>query len=172
MPQYYGTLEQANAYNEARGYAWSGDDAAKEAALLRASVYVDGRYVKRFPSGRYESMFPGVKTGGRSQERAWPRTGAVDYEGNAIPSDEVPQEILAAVAEAAWRELASPGSLSPDFVASTAIKREKVGPIDTEYAVPSESVTADSVRPVLTVIDEIIAPVLVARYELPGVMVV
>nr|WP_019365259.1 DnaT-like ssDNA-binding protein [Pseudomonas luteola] len=171
MPQYYGTLEQANAYNEARGYAWSGDDAAKEAALLRASVYIDGRYVKRFPSGRYESMFPGVKTGGRSQERAWPRTGAVDYEGNVIPSDEVPQEVLAAVAEAAWRELANPGSLSPDYVPSKLVKRQKVDVIEREFFEPGELGSAPS-TPVVSVIDNLIAPVLIARYELPGVMVV
>lgn len=39
-------------------------------------------------------------------------------ECNAIPATEVPIEIIHATYEAALRELASPGSLSPDFVAT------------------------------------------------------
>ncbi|SPZ07496.1 Uncharacterised protein [Pseudomonas luteola] len=173
MVQFYGTVEGADAYHTDMGNsAWTGDNAAKSAALLRASVYIDGRYRKQPPSGRWESMFPGSKTAARGQEREWPRIGATDYDGNPIPDDEVPVEVEYATYEAAIRELSSPSSLSPDFVAVAAIKREKVGPIDTEYAVSADGGSAESVRPVITVIDEIIAPVLVARYDLPGVMVV
>jgi len=173
MPDFYGTVAAADAYHEARANtAWAGDESAKQAALIRASVYIDGRYRKQLASGRWESMFPGSKTAARGQEREWPRTGATDYDGNPIPGEEVPVEVEYATYEAAIRELLSPGSLSPDFVAAAAIKREKVGPIDTEYAVSADGGTSESVRPVISVIDEIIAPVLVARYELPGVMVV
>ncbi|MED7670195.1 hypothetical protein GXB78_23605 [Pseudomonas moraviensis subsp. stanleyae] len=173
MPDFYGTVAAADAYHAARANAaWTGDDVAKQAALLRASVYIDGRYRKLLASGVWQSLFPGVKTEGRGQAREWPRTGAEDYEGHAIPSDQVPVEVEQATYEAALRELVEPGSLSPDFVAASTVKRQKVGPIEEEFSVAAGADGAASVRPVISIIDEMIAPVLVARYTLPAVFVV
>lgn len=173
MPDFYGTVAAADAYHAARANtAWAGDEAAKQAALIRASAYIDGRYRKLMPSGVWVSLFPGTKTVGRAQAREWPRTGAVDYEGNRLSPIEVPVEVEQATYEAAIRELVSPGSLSPDYVASQTIKREKVGPLETEYVTATGEGAAGSVRPVVSVIDEIIAPVLVTRYMLPAVVVV
>lgn len=173
MPDFYGTVAAADAYHAARANAaWTGDDVAKQAALLRASVYIDGRYRKLLASGVWQSLFPGVKTEGRGQAREWPRTGAEDYEGHAIPSDQVPIEVEQATYEAALRELVEPGSLSPDFVAASTVKRQKVGPIEEEFSVAAGADGAASVRPVISIIDEMIAPVLVARYTLPAVFVV
>lgn len=173
MPDFYGTVAAADAYHAARANAaWTGDDLAKQAALIRASVYIDGRYRKLLASGVWQSLFPGVKTEGRGQAREWPRTGAEDYEGHAIPSDQVPVEVEQATYEAALRELVEPGSLSPDFVAASTVKRQKVGPIEEEFSVASGADGAASVRPVISIIDEMIAPVLVARYTLPAVFVV
>ncbi|PVZ19928.1 MULTISPECIES: DnaT-like ssDNA-binding protein [unclassified Pseudomonas] len=172
MPDYYGTAAGADAYHAARGNAaWTGDDSAKQAALLRASDYIDGRYRRRFPTGRWESLFPGQKATGRAQVREWPRTGAADYEDNLLPEDLVPLEVEQATYEAALRELVSPGSLSPDFVATTLVKSEKVGPLETTYAVPDAGAGEAPTRPVITVIDELIAPVLVSRAALPAVFV-
>jgi hypothetical protein len=173
MPDFYGTVAAADAYHAARANAaWTGDDLAKQAALIRASVYIDGRYRKLLASGVWQSLFPGVKTEGRGQARKWPRTGAEDYEGHAIPSDQVPVEVEQATYEAALRELVEPGSLSPDFVAASTVKRQKVGPIEEEFSVAAGADGAASVRPVIIIIDEMIAPVLVARYTLPAVFVV
>ena len=173
MPDFYGTVAAADAYHAARANAaWTGDDLAKQAALIRASVYIDGRYRKLLASGVWQSLFPGVKTEGRGQAREWPRTGAEDYEGHAIPSDQVPVEVEQATYEAALRELVEPGSLSPDFVAASTVKRQKVGPIEEEFSVAAGADGAASVRPVISIIDEMIAPVLVARYTLPAVFVV
>lgn len=173
MPDFYGTVAAADAYHAARANAaWTGDDVAKQAALIRASVYIDGRYRKLLASGVWQSLFPGVKTEGRGQAREWPRTGAEDYEGHAIPSDQVPVEVEQATYEAALRELVEPGSLSPDFVAASTVKRQKVGPIEEEFSVAAGADGAASVRPVISIIDEMIAPVLVARYALPAVFVV
>ena len=113
-----------------------------------------------------------MKTEGRGQAREWPRTGAYDYEGNPIPTDQVPVEVEQATYEAALRELVEPGSLSPDFVSASMVKREKVGPLETEFAVSVGADAAGSVRPVISIIDEMIAPVLVARYTLPAVFTV
>lgn len=173
MPDFYGTVAAADAYHAARANAaWAGDDVAKQAALIRASVYIDGRYRKLLASGVWQSLFPGAKTEGRGQAREWPRTGAEDYEGHAIPSYQVPVEVEQATYEAALRELVEPGSLSPDFVAASTVKRQKVGPIEEEFSVAAGADGAASVRPVISIIDEMIAPVLVARYTLRAVFVV
>ncbi|MGV6394516.1 DnaT-like ssDNA-binding protein [Pseudomonas caspiana] len=173
MPDFYGSVADADAYHLARANAaWVGDETAKQAALIRASAYIDGRYRKQLPSGVWVSLFPGTKTAGRSQSLEWPRTDAADYEDHPLAADEVPVEVERAAYEAAIRELASPGSLSPDYVASQTVKREKVGPIETEFATTAAFAGADAVRPVIRIIDEIIAPVLVARYMLPAVFTV
>ncbi|MFV1944136.1 DnaT-like ssDNA-binding protein [Pseudomonas luteola] len=172
MPDFYGSVADADSYHQTRGNTgWTGEDAAKQAALIRASAYIDSKYRKKFTSGRWMSLFPGTKTGGRGQALEWPRTDAQDYEGNKIPSDEIPAEVQQATYEAALRELSSPGSLSPDYVPSKLVKRQKVDVIEREFFEPGELGSAPS-TPVVSVIDNLIAPVLIARYELPGVMVV
>ena len=161
MPDFYGSVAAADAYHLARANAaWVGDEAAKQAALIRASAYIDGKYQSQNSCGRWESLFSGTKTGGRAQALQWPRTGASDTEGHAIPADEVPIEIEQAAYEAALREIALPGSLSPDYVAARSIKREKVGPLETEFAVSDASSGAGSVRPVITIVDELLATLL------------
>ncbi|MBI5111857.1 MAG: hypothetical protein HZA68_07780 [Rhodovulum sp.] len=129
-------------------------------ALVRASAYIDGRYGRRFV---------GIRAGGYGQALAWPRTGAVTREGFAIPDSAVPPAVENAAYEAALRELAAPGSLSPDYVAAEQVKREKVGPLETEYR-DVTALGAEAVRPVVTIIDEMLADLLAA--PLPGVLVI
>lgn len=161
MPDFYGTVAAADAYHAARANtAWAGDEVAKQAALIRASVYIDGRYRKLLASGVWQSLFPGVKTEGRGQAREWPRTGAYDYEGNQIPADQVPVEVEQATYEAALREIVEPGSLSPDYVASGAIKRQKVDVLEIEYQSAAPGAAGVPTRPVITVVDEMVAPLL------------
>lgn len=155
MADYYGSEANADAYHTARGNtAWAGSSPAKLAALTRASQYVDGM-------GQCDgmSLFPGTKTGGRAQLPAWPRTGATDFSGAAILPDEVPIEVEYATYEAALRELVTPGSLSPDYVPATQVKREKVDVLETEYAVPAAGV--NPVRPVVSIVMDMLAPVMV-----------
>ncbi|MEE4332303.1 DnaT-like ssDNA-binding protein [Pseudomonas alliivorans] len=160
MPDFYGNVADADAYHAARANAaWTGDDMAKQAALIRASAYIDGKFQTQNSCGRWESLFSGIKTGGRAQALQWPRTGATDTEGNEIPTTEIPVEVEQATYEAALREIALPGSLSPDYVASTAIKRQKVDVLEIEYQTASTG-TGVPTRPVITVVDELIAPLL------------
>ncbi|MQX25032.1 hypothetical protein GHJ84_29665 [Sinorhizobium meliloti] len=154
MAEHYGTLADALAYHQERGnaaWASTGDHEAKQSALLRGSVWVDNTY-------RYR--FSGKKTGGRSQEREWPRTDAEDAAGEEIAPDEVPTEIDEAAYEAALRELVKPGSLAPDFDGSKIVKseRKKIGQIEKEmeYA----EATAKSSLPVFALIDGILATLL------------
>lgn len=154
----YGTLEDANAYHAARGNAgWAGTDPEKLAALQRATDYIDGRYRYQTAGGCWKSMFRGTKTGGRVQELEWPRTDAIDSDGNLIPDDEVPIEIEHATYEAALREIVDPGSLSPTFVASAMVTREKVGPIEVAYAESQFDGGWPPNRPVVPAIDDILA---------------
>lgn len=170
----YGTLEDADGYHQARGNAaWAaGTEQAREGALIRATDYIDGRYRVLLASGRWASMFPGVRTAGRGQPNEWPRTGAVDYDGDQIQPDEIPDEIERATYEAALRELASPGSLSPDFVAVEQVTKEKVGPIEVNYADGSNAGGATPNRPIISAIDEILAPLLRTPAVGPAVRVV
>lgn len=162
----YGTLTEADAYHAARGRAdWTDGNAdAREAALVRGSDYVDQRYT----ATGCATTFPGRRAGGRAQEREWPRTGATDREGNAIPDDSVPPEVVRAAYEAAYREFLAPGSLSPDYVPAENVTREKVGPIDITYG---DSSGGQPNRPVVPVIDEILAGLLFRRCGI-GVVVV
>jgi hypothetical protein len=155
--QSYVDVAGADAYHAARGNAaWATSTAEdgtattrpaeeREAALLRATAFIDATYRDRFP---------GYRARGRAQALEWPRVGAftlVPDNGrsaaflpgqdhlfrsgvDAIPSTEVPREIVAAVCEAALREAAEPGALAPDLERGGAIKRLAAGSVEIEYA--------------------------------------
>lgn len=68
--------------------------------------------------------------------------------------NETPEAVKFAIIEAAIREAREQGSLTPDWHAAEQVKREKVGPLETEYAVPA---TASAARPVIGIIDALLA---------------
>lgn len=108
----YATLADALAYHAAIGNAaWSAStvtDTQREAALRRATAWLDGRY-----------DWPGYRVNGRLQALDWPRHEAYDTEDEIIDYTTIPDEVVNATCEAALRELASPGSLSPDVTPGT-----------------------------------------------------
>jgi hypothetical protein len=116
----YITLAFFDAYWLDRGVAPAHDDLSKEAAIIVATQYVDS--VNRF-KGEIVS---------ETQSLAWPRQGAHDSEGRAIPSDAIPAKLKQAVAEYAKRQLDS--ALLPDVSDTGAIKskRDKLGDLETE----------------------------------------
>src|SRR5215217_9783086 len=124
----YISVDDCDLYHTNRlNDSWSdGTDDEKEAALRRAMAYLEGHYGPRYT---------GTRRYGREQALMWPRSGATDSEGWVIDIDVVPIEVERATAEAALRELAEPGFLSPDVTTGAAgqITREKkvVGPIET-----------------------------------------
>ena len=154
MTTTYGSDAGFKAWADARAVSYAGktdDDIA--AARLRASEAIDGRYRARFE---------GQKTGGRAQDREWPRAGACDREGLGIASDVIPAEIENATYEGTVRELASAGSLSPDIQAGAKVlKRVKAGSTELEYALQGTT-TATFQR-----IDQALAPLIgaVSRYS-------
>lgn len=146
----YNSLSEFESYAEAYGLTLSSaDDELREAALRRGFVYINTAYATRWP---------GTAVKGRGQAGAWPRRYAYDASGNLIPSDEVPREVKQAHNEAAVRELTTPGSLTPDASGATRVIQETVGPISVRYSDKGDP--ADAARPTVTLIDEILAPVL------------
>ncbi|AUX76404.1 DnaT-like ssDNA-binding protein [Sinorhizobium fredii] len=161
----YGDNAGFTAYAAAAGYVFPDgtSDGQKTAARQRGSLVID----------RYEPRFSGRRTGGYTQERAWPRTGVTTYYGEALPSDTVPVAIVNASYEAAYLELTNPGSLSPVVTGTSTVKREKVGQLEVEYST-STSTDIDQIvalaTPVVTLIEGLLWPFLVPI--LPGALVV
>lgn len=118
----YVTRDVAALYALERGLKWSERYDVPEAALRRATAWIDATY-----------KFPGVRTNGRGQALQWPRIGAADRESNTIPSGEIPVEVIHATVEAASAEIANPGFLTPAGTAAGTVKSEKVGSIAVEY---------------------------------------
>lgn len=138
------SVDYADDYHAARGNTdWTGSKALKEAAIRRATNYISTAI-----------HWMGTRTRAREQALSWPRAGVVDREGYGIASDTIPVEIKAAVAEIALREFVTPGMMTPDFTASAAVKREKVGDLEVEYL--NASTSAEAVRPVLLVVNDLI----------------
>jgi len=124
----YVSLDDANAYHAARGNStWTGTDAAKEAAVLRAMDYLEKL---NWQGDDYDG--PAGASG--KQPLKWPRRGVV-LGGYVWPWDEVHPGVQNALCEAALIELTDPGALAPAF--SLGVKREKLGPMETEYFGPA-----------------------------------
>ena len=121
----YITVQQFKNYHADRGADTSAfDDEAIEAAIIRATDYLDQRF-----------NFVGKKRLGRDQTTEWPRSDAWDRDRYYI--NDIPPEVKEACAEYAMRALAAELNPDPERNASGVAvlsKSEAVGPI-------SESVT-------------------------------
>lgn len=118
----YLSIADADAYHSNRGNArWTGADAVKEAALIKATDYIEREYGTRWASG-YKAT--------ADQALSWPRINAWDKAGYAIDNDIVPGAVEQATAELALT------ALTEDLHAEQGQekKRVKVGPIETEFA--------------------------------------
>lgn len=149
MATHYGTLDDAATYHDERGNApWAAStDPQRTSALVRASEALDGIYSSRFPG----------KKASRSQDRAWPRIGAIDHCANeAIPDDETPAEIQAATYALAIAELTSPGASTPTLTMGRITKREKADVLEREFMTAADGVaiSPETLRPVLTAVED------------------
>lgn len=154
----YISVADADTYHVARGHTtWTGTDAVKEAALRVATTYIDGTYRTRFPGTKLT----------KEQALQWPRSGATDAEGWEIEETEIPTALKNATAEAAWRELVTPGSLNPDLEAGGSVVRErsKAGPVEVETEYRTDAVVG---RSSFDILDTILAAILRgSRYSVP-----
>lgn len=148
----YGTTDGFKAYHAARGregdIAAYDDDEIAPAGLV-ASEWLDANY---------RSLFPGLKTAGRDQEREWPRIGGIDIYGYGIPSDVVPVEVENATYELQLIQLQSPGSLTKTYTPSKydevqvdGAVRVKYARLGGAYAIQSDyKIVADILAPIIT----------------------
>lgn len=145
------------------GYGYSLPEGAPSVAVLRqrGSAYIDGTYAARFP---------GTPTGGLAQERAWPRTGAETTYGESIGAAVTPTAVVEASYVAAYYEAQNPDGLAVTATAAGAIKREKVGSLETEYFEGSGSAVANA-TPVLSAVEGLLAALLTPT-DFPAVLVV
>jgi hypothetical protein len=95
-----------------------------EQALRRATAWIDGTY-------RYR--FAGLRVGLRAQALEWPRYDVADLLGNYVDFTTIPIEVVKATSEAACREYAAPGTLSPDLDRGGQVKSLKAGPVQIVY---------------------------------------
>lgn len=143
----YVAVADCVAYAALRNLTFPGTDVpGSEGAMRRATAYLDNTYRTRFPGQR--KLF-------RKQALEWPRVGVVDMNGFPVTDNEIPVEIIRATCEAAVREFASPGSLTPDVVPGKVKKRAKVGDIEVEYAVGGGGVASQ--QPISPIIEGILA---------------
>lgn len=156
----YGTDAEFEAWLSANGFALPTGAPDKAVLRERASIYVDGLYGARFP---------GRPTGGAAQEREWPRTGAVDRYGNAMPTDAVPDRVEQATYQAAYLEATTKGGLSATYTPGTQKVLTEVKGI--KWTVTGDASKDGAMVPVSTAVEAILAPLLTAA-DLPAVLVV
>ncbi len=148
----YGSVADCKTYHLDRGRDISAtySDSQISAALLISSEWIDGRYG---PS------FVGYKTGGFTQEREWPRTNAYT---NTFPeyifaTTDIPDRVVTASYEAAFRELEESGSLNVDFSASEFKSVRVEGSIDVTY---NSTVQLSDVQKQIQIVDQLLSPLL------------
>lgn len=157
MADFYGTATGYRAYWTARGRVVDPtlDDDDIQAALLVASDWLDNRYRPIWGNGWT------FKVGQRDQVREWPRSGYVDYQGYGVDSTTVPIEVQNATYEAAYRELASAGSLTKDYTASKYKSASVDGAVSVTY---NTDIIAADVQLQMPEIDAILYPLNASAY--------
>lgn len=130
----YGTDDGFADWLAGNGHSLPGSAPSSAVLRQRASDYLDALY---------GAQFRGYPTGGVDQERAWPRTDATAW-GQALAADVIPPAVIRASYAGAWHEATNPGSLAVASSASTAIKREKIDVIETEYFGGTGNALADA----------------------------
>jgi len=118
----YVTVSYADSFhNDRANSSWTGTDAVKEAALIKATDYIEQVYEGRWVGYLVDN----------DQPLSWPRTYNVNgsvYVDYDISGD-IPKRLKQAVCILALESLS--GELNP--VLDRAVKREKVDVIEVEY---------------------------------------
>lgn len=121
----YITVAQFKDHHDGRGRVYTPyTDPAIQAAIVRATDYVDKRFGRRFLGSRQQ----------KNQGLEWPRISAYDADDFLLTG--VPVQLIKAVAEYAWIAANLGASeLAPNPTgAAGGIIEETVGPITTRYS--------------------------------------
>lgn len=119
----YASLAEVTAYLLAQGVddesGWLGTDAVLEAAIVKATRYIDATY-----SFKGEIRI-------QTQALAWPRAYVTDRHGRMLAADAVPAAVKAATAEVALLSLTT--DLTPVVAATDRVARVKAGSAEVEF---------------------------------------
>lgn len=121
----YVSVDDAREYANSRGTELPEDDDEVASMLIRASDYLEAQ----------ECRYQGKRTS-PSQALAWPRSGVV-LNCDALPANVIPKSLIAAQVQLAMAINAG-FDLQPNISPQDYVTREKVGPIETEYADPTK----------------------------------
>jgi hypothetical protein len=130
------SLEYADAYHSLRNNSlWTGSDAEKQAALIKATDYIEQNYGSRFIGYPIQGSL-----------LSWPRFN-VSLVNNTIfiPANTIPDVLLKAVCELALSAIQ--GQLNPDIVQGPQVKRQKVDVLEIEY---TDTPVSTTIRPSVT----------------------
>lgn len=115
----YVSVADADARQTSLGItAWTGTDAVKEAALRRATAFMEQRFRSQWKGTRLY----------RDQALSWPRYGAT-VDGYDLDSTVVPTDVANTCADLAVIAL----SETLNEAQTRGVVREKVGPLETEF---------------------------------------
>lgn len=135
------------SYCDLMGFDYSAfTEDQRDTALRRGTIYVEGL-----------SSWPGQRAT-TTQRRLFPRSGLLDADGLAYPSDTVPPPVQDAVCEAAFFDLGSPGVLNKALDASAKKVLTKVDKISWTL------VGADGdrgLRVELTAVTDLLRPIMI-----------
>lgn len=124
---FYGNVDDFKEYFTLRGKevpeTWTNE--MIESALLISSEWLDGQY---------ENQWIGYKVD-FEQERSWPRQSAIvqSFPYHLYETDEIPEQVVKATYEAAFRELTKQGCLQVDFTPNKYKSVSVEGAISVEY---------------------------------------
>lgn len=119
----YVSVADARAYAANRGVTLSSDDDEVAADIIKATDYLEAQ------ACRYQGR-PTSPT----QSLQWPRTG-VFLNCDEIPSNAIPKSLIGAQVQLVMA-IAAGFDLQPNISPQDYIVKEKVGPIETQYADP------------------------------------
>lgn len=137
----YASVVDADSYHSRRNNTeWAAASTAeKEAALRLATAYIDGKYRHKWAGARVKPVLQALE---------WPRTGVIVGNlsagsyffdapisgGQYYPLNKIPLQVKQATMAAALRALSGP--LVADY--DGGVIREKIGPMETEFAATGE----------------------------------
>lgn len=145
----YVSVADAKTYASYRGVDFGTDDDATAVKLIKAMDYL-AQYVENWKGNLVST----------EQSLAWPRANvALDGPTGPYywPYNEIPQNLIDAQVQLAMAVHAGV-DLMPTGVPGLSIKKEKIGPIETEYATPKEMGATSWATLSLPVVDALLAP--------------
>ena len=125
----YITTAEGDEYALRYGVTVTGSDPEKEVLIAKAMAYLE----------TFRYRFTGVENDPGDQALSWPRTNA--YLNGSIPiaDDDIPSNLIAAQSELYLQafngvDFMPISGLPGDASDARYVKREKIGPIETEYS--------------------------------------